>query len=543
MGLTWGIFFAALSIAFSHHSLAQIAALVAIGFVISTIILWRAFFKPIEKSNALQVDALLTALQEAQNTLELKVEKQTEELKKANIQLQQEITQYQKNKNETSPHTESLTRLARYDNLTSLPNRIFFNEILNKTINHAKRQNSILAVLLIDFDSFNAINHTLDKQEHDKITKEISTRFSKVLRSEDILAKLEDDEFIVLLSDIVKPKFASAVAEKILQSCAEPIQIGDQQFTASVSIGICVYPNDGDSLENLLKNLDTALFKAKSSGGNIYQFYTHEMGIEAREYIQLGSDLRKAIEHHELVLYYQPKLHIKNGTIAGVEALLRWVHPELGIIYPSKLIPLAEETGQIMQIGEWALREACKMTKYWQEEGYEHITVAVNLSAKQFNHPDLTHTIANVLEETRLNPKYLELEITEAIMMDNVEMAAYKLDSLKACGVQIAIDHFGTGYTSISCLKQFPISVLKIDGSFIKGIPDKPNDLAITNAFIALAHNLGIEVIAEGVETAEQVQYLANQNCDMVQGYFLSHPVTAQKITLQFTKLRDEVLI
>jgi EAL domain-containing protein (putative c-di-GMP-specific phosphodiesterase class I) len=295
-------------------------------------------------------------------------------------------------------------------------------------------------------------------------------------------------------------------------------------------------------MEDMLKNADAALYKAKLAGSNTFQFHTHAMDVEAREFIKLESDLRTAIENNQLILYYQPKIHIKNGNIAGVEALLRWEHPELGILNPAQFIPIAEDTGLMNKMGEWALREACKTNKYWQDEGYEHFAVALNLSPKQFQHAEIAKTIEAVLKETGLNPKYLELEINESTVMDNIQIAKNRLDTIKSVGVQLSIDHFGAGYTSISHLKQFPISAIKIDQNYIKGIPNNPNDSAITNAFISLAHHLGLEVVAEGVETAEQVQYLTLQNCDMIQGYFLSHPLPQQKIEMQFRKLADRAL-
>lgn len=434
---------------------------------------------------------------------------------------------------------ECLAHLGRYDYLTSLPNRVFFNEILNKTISHVKRRNKILAILLVDLDSFKKINDKLGQAIGDEVLKKIGSRLGKTLRSEDILARLDGDEFIILLNDIGKPKFASAVAEKVLQICAQPMEISGKELKLTASIGIAIYPNDGDSLETLQQNVDVALVKAKQAGGANYQFYTQEMGIEAHEYIKHESALRKAIQNNELALYYQPKLHIKRGTIIGVEALTRWSHPELGNVDAAKLITLAEECGLIMQLGEWAIREACKTNKHWQDEGYEHITVAVNLSQKQFHHPDLPNIISKALKETDLHPGYLEFEIDESTAMENVEAAAKSFERIKATGVQLSIDHFGIGYTSIREIKQFPVSIIKIDKSFIKGVPHTPNDIAIVSAFIALAHSLGLEVVAEGVETAEQVQYLSSQNCDIVQGYFLSHPLCADKIIGQFAKVRS----
>ncbi len=399
-----------------------------------------------------------------------------------------------------------------------MKDRAFFNEALNKAISHAKRHRKTCAVLIID-------TNTSD-------TPKTGEQLTNALRTEDLVAHLEGGEFIVLLNDIDKSKFAGLVAEKLLLATAD----------VTANIGISIYPNDGESLEAMLKNADAALFQAKKAGNHQYSFYTHAIDVEAREFVKLETDLRKAIDNNELVLYYQPKLHIKKGTIVGVEALLRWAHPELGILSPAQFIPIAEETGLMMTIGEWALREACKTNKYWQNEGYEHFPVALNLSPKQFQHPDIAKTIENILTETELNPNYLELEMNESTVMDDIETAKKRLDAIKATGVLLSIDHFGAGYTSISHLKKFPVSAIKIDPNYIKGIPNNPDDCAITNAFIGLAHHLGLEVVAEGVETGEQVQYLSMEECDIVQGYFLSHPLPADKIVLQFKKLMDRAL-
>lgn len=399
-----------------------------------------------------------------------------------------------------------------------MKDRTFFNEALNKMISHAKRHQKICAVLLIDTNGDS--------------TDETGERLIKALRTEDLVAHLDGGEFIVLLSDIDKPKFAGIVAEKLLQTCSD----------LTANIGISIYPNDGESLEDILKNADAALYRAKQAGNQQFRFHTQEIDAEAREFVKLETDLRKAIDNDQLVLYYQPKMHIKQGTIVGVEALLRWAHPELGILSPAQFISIAEDTGLMMKIGEWALREACKTNKYWQDEGYEHFPVALNLSPKQFQHPDIAKTIETILQETGLNAKYLELEMNESTVMDDIETAKKRLDVIKATGVILSIDHFGAGYTSISHLKKFPVSAIKIDPNYIKGIPNNPDDCAITNAFIGLAHHLGLEVVAEGVETGEQVQYLSTEECDIVQGYFLSHPLPADKIVLQFKKLMDRAL-
>lgn len=451
-----------------------------------------------------------------------------------------ETKKHPRKKLETTP---AITWIEQYDNLTSLPNRIFFNELLNKSISHAKRHNKTLAILCVDLDGLHIVNSKYGQIVGDEVIRESSQRFIKALRAEDVLAKLQGDEFIILLNDIVKPKFASAVAEKIQQTFAQPFVVENEKIYLTASIAIVVYPNDGDSLEALLRNVDSTLFKIKRAGGNSYQFYTPRIDTEAREYIQLKNDLVKAVENNDLSLYFQPKMNIKKGNITGVEALLRWIHPRLGLIEPNKFIPIAEEAGLMPKVGEWALKEACRLNKLWQEEGYFHIIVSLNLSAKQFQDQNFPALVAKVLEEVQLNPNYLEFEMTEQIVMQDLEHATSLLQNIKETGVRLSIDHFGTGATSISHLKKLPINIVKIDQSFIKGIPNNPDDCTITRALILLSQSLGFEVVAEGVETAEQVQYLSENHCDVVQGYFLSHPVPADKIVLQFKKLIDELII
>lgn len=439
--------------------------------------------------------------------------------------------------------SNEITRFAHYDKFVALPNRVLFNELLNKAISHAKRHNKILAILIIAIEPTKSMTPTLRSNLDENAVKEIGNRLALSLRTEDVIAKLDGNEFIVLLNDIGKSKFASSVAKKLLSVCENPVQVDFQEIFLKSSIGICIYPNDGYSLEDLIQKAYSALYKAKEFENDAYQFYAESLDIEAREYSRLESDLRKAIQNNELALYYQPKLNIKSGSIVGVEALLRWMHPELGIITPAKFIQIAEDTGFIMQIGEWALREACRSNKYWQEEGYEHFSVAMNLSPKQFFHPEMINIIENVLKTSGLDPNYLEIEISESTVMDNPDKAIEILTAFKKMGVQLSLDHFGTGYTSINHLKRFPVTILKIDRNFIKGIPERPDDSAIVTAIISMGHNLGMEVVAEGVETAEQVQYLTLQNCDVVQGYFLSYPLPSQKISQQFKKLMDKAIV
>jgi diguanylate cyclase (GGDEF)-like protein len=484
-----------------------------------------------------KINHMMSIIEASQLKLEHRVKERTQELQKTNVQLQQEIAERKTVEKELIIHKEHLVRLAHYDSLTSLPNRVFFSEMLNKTLNHSRRHNKTLAILFIDLDRFKNINDALGHPIGDLVLKEVASRFSTVLRAGDVLARLGGDEFILLINDINHPKFASPIAEKLLQLCAQSIKVGTHEFFITTSIGICIFPGDGDSLEDLLKNADMAMYKAKRSGGGVFQYYTKEMNQEAHEHIKLEASLRKAINNNEFVLYYQPKLNLSDGSMMGVEALIRWESPELGMVSPAKFIPLAEETGLIMQIGEWALREACRANKSWQNQGYKSISTAVNLSPKQFRHQDIAQLVKTILSETGLNPELLELEITETAVMDNVDAAINRLNAIKEMGVKITIDDFGTGYTSISYLKQFPVSVLKIDQSFIKGVPDNQDDVAITTAVIALAHSLNMKVVAEGVETPEQLQYLADHDCDMVQGYYLSRPLPEAKILLQLTKI------
>ena len=453
------------------------------------------------------------------------------------------VTKKNINEQEVEKVNEYITHLAHYDPETSLPNQTLFSEILNKTINRAKRHNQILAVMMISIDSFKDVNIVSGENQAEIIIKELGNRFEDTLRKEDVLAKTHDHKFIVLLSDIKKSKFAAIVAEKLLESCRKIIKTNVYEFSLTTSIGISIYPDDGQLSESLIKNANEVLYDIQHSNGNAYRFYNKTIDREAHEFVELESGLRSALNNHELLLYYQPKLHLKKGAITSVEALLRWEHPLLGIITPAKFIPITEETGQFMAIGEWALREACKMNKAWQDEGFEHITTSINLSPKQFHHPDIIQLIDSILKETGLHPNYLELEINENTVMEHSDKAEKILKEMAALGVRISLDHFGTGYTSISYLKRFPLNRLNIDPLFIKGIPQNPDDSAIVGAFISLAHHLGFEVVAQGVETAEQVQYLTQEQCDIVQGYFLSYPLPPDKIKLQFKKIQESVII
>lgn len=437
---------------------------------------------------------------------------------------------------ETVLNSEEALRFRYYDKLTTLPNRIYFNEIMDKYLIHAKRHNKILALFFIDIDQFESINEKYGEPVGDIILKNVAQEFKKILRADDIIARFGGDEFMILVSDIGDPKYAGPVAEKLQNVALTQLEYNNKKISLKISIGIAIYPDNGDTLEELQKNADKALFKAKQSGGNTYQYIGSDMHLAAVEYIQLERSLRNAIKNKELILYYQPQLSLEKGEIKSVEALLRWEHPTLGLLHPEKFIPIAEKTGLITEIGEWTIEEACRTNKAWQDAGYKHLIVAVNLSATQFHDPNLNRTIKNILDRCNLNPKYLSVEINESTVMDDIEFAIQRFNQIHELGIEIALDDFGTGYTSINYLRQFPISVLKIDQTFIRGLPHNRNDAAITSAVISLGHNMGLNIVAEGVENIKQIQYLAEHKCDYIQGYFFSRPLPAAKVALQFTK-------
>lgn len=483
------------------------------------------------------VNKMLDIIQASHEKLENRVKERTIELQDTNEKLQQEISERRIIENELLVHKEYLAQLAHYDNLTGLPNRIYFNEMLSNAIQVAKEKHEKFAVMFIDLDRFKTINDALGHHTGDLVLKEVAKRFQNVL-GEAKLARLGGDEFIILANIADKEKIIQ-LTQKILSTLNAALLINERELHINGSIGVAIYPDDGESLEDLQKTADLAMYKAKQLGGANYQFYTHDMYVLANENIKIEAGLRKAIKNNEFVLYYQPKLSTHSGELVGVEALVRWDSPEYGLISPSRFISLAEDTGLIMQIGTWVMQEACRANKRWQDEGYKPISVAVNISAKQFRHQDIQEIVAQALKDSQLEARYLELEITESAVMHNRDAVAKKLDDIKQMGVKIAVDDFGTGYTSMSYLKEFPVNVLKIDQTFIKGIPANQNDISITIAVIALAHSLGMKVVAEGVETQEQLQWLADYECDIVQGYFLGRPLPEQKIILLFATIDD----
>ncbi len=433
---------------------------------------------------------------------------------------------------------EALQFVAKHDALTKLSNRIMFHDRLELAVARAKRNGRRLAVMFIDMDRFKVINDTLGHEAGDTLLREVAKRLTGTLRTSDTVARLGGDEFVVLIEELTDPVHLGAIAQKLIDELAAGFLISGQEYHITASIGISTYPDDSDDIQTLLKNADIAMYRAKEQGRNAFQFYSAQMNVHSIERLALESRLRRALERHELVLHYQPRIDIRSGRITGVEALVRWQHPELGLVPPGKFIPLAEETGLIGPIGEWALAAACTQHRAWEREGLGHLRVAVNLSPRQFQQGDLLKSVAQVLAQTGCNAKSLEFEITEGMVMRNPESAVTLLQQLKDLGIHIAIDDFGTGYSSLAYLKRFPIDSLKIDRSFVMDVPEDADDVAINVAVIAMAHSLGLKVVAEGVETQEQFDFLRKEGCDEMQGYFFSKPLPVEQVTALLLKGR-----
>jgi diguanylate cyclase (GGDEF)-like protein/PAS domain S-box-containing protein len=424
-----------------------------------------------------------------------------------------------------------LLHLANHDALTGLPNRSLLLDRLAQAISYSNRLGGQVAVMLIDLDRFKNVNDSLGHNVGDKIIMEIARRLTPTLRDGDTIARFGGDEFAVLLADVSREETVAIVAQKVLAALSQPVLIDSHELYTSGSIGISIFPKDGHDSQTLLKNADTAMYRAKDAGRNNFQFYASEMNARALDRLKLEGRLRRALQQEEFLLHYQPQMDIATGRIIGMEALLRWQPPGQDMIYPSDFISIAEETGLIVPIGDWVLRTACEQYRKWETVcTVLGIKVAVNLSSRQFKQQNIVKMVSAVLEETGCRADCLELEITESVVMENPEEAAATLQQLSDMGVSLAIDDFGTGYSSLSYLKRFPIDALKIDRSFVRDITTDNDDAAIAKAVIALARSLKLKVIAEGVETVDQLDFLREQRCDHIQGYFLSQPVTAHQI-------------
>jgi diguanylate cyclase (GGDEF)-like protein/PAS domain S-box-containing protein len=425
---------------------------------------------------------------------------------------------------------DRIRHLANYDELTGLSNRTMFNQRLSHALAQARRNDQPLAILFLDLDRFKNINDTLGHGAGDKALRQVGERLRECLRESDTIGRLGGDEFVVLLEAMPQPTRGAEVAQKLLAAVARPFTIDGHDFHITASIGISTYPADGEDLHSLLKNADIAMYRAKEQGKNNYQFYSTQMNVHTLERLALETSLRGALERNEFVLHYQPKFDLASRRIVGMEALLRWQHPVNGLMPPAQFIPVAEETGLIVPIGEWVLRTACAQSKSWRERGLPPLRIAVNLSPRQFAHEHLLQDVERILGESGMELAALELEITESMVMHNPERAATLLGQLKNAGAIVAIDDFGTGYSSLSYLKRFPIDTLKIDRSFIKDLPLDAEDAAITRAIVVMAHSLGLKVVAEGVESVGQAEFLRALGCDEAQGYYFCKPVPAHEL-------------
>jgi diguanylate cyclase (GGDEF)-like protein len=422
-----------------------------------------------------------------------------------------------------------LDHLAHYDHLTGLPNRQLFNDRLRQSLVQAQRLHAVVAVLFVDLDRFKSVNDTLGHHVGDQLLKAVAERIVGCLRKSDTVARLGGDEFTIILPGLERGQDAAVIAQKILDACAAPYALGGPDVHISCSIGISLYPSHGADIMALIKSADRAMYLAKESR-NSYQFYASEMENPAKGPMVTYHHLLQAIKDQQFQLHYQPKVDLRTGAITGLEALLRWLHPEAGWIPPSEFIPLAEETGLIIPIGEWVLRTACAQVKAWHAAGWTHLTVAVNISAVQFKPGSLIELVRRVIEETAVVPGQLEFEITESTLMRQTPATRLMLEQLKALGIRISVDDFGTGYSSLSYLKQFQVDTLKIDRAFVRDIESSPDGRTIAKAIITLAHSLKLNVVAEGVETEEQLRFLQEHGCDGMQGFLLSRPLSAQEL-------------
>ena len=422
-----------------------------------------------------------------------------------------------------------LDRLAHFDDVTQLHNRHFFNERLEAVIARSQQFNERTILMFIDLDNFKAVNDTLGHDIGDELLRLVSHRLAETLRFGDVIARIGGDEFAIILENVNQASVGSLIAEKCLAKLAQPIAISGHEIHIGASIGISVYPDHAANMHELLKYADSAMYYAKNNGKNAYRLFTHSMQEDARKRFTIDNNLRRALERNEFVLHYQPQIDLRTGAISGAEALIRWIHPELGLISPAEFIPVAEDTGMIVRIGQWVLREACCELRTWHNEGHA-VRMAVNLSGRQLKEEGLVEAVLAIVEETGIDPRWLELELTESMLMDASASVIDNLHVLKRAGIQLAIDDFGTGYSSMSYLKTFPVGTIKVDRSFVHDLPHSAQDAAITKAIIAMAQSLKMEVVAEGIETLEQGQFLRANGCDKAQGFYYSKPLPAAQI-------------
>ncbi|CAN5836466.1 hypothetical protein BH18ACI4_BH18ACI4_12000 [soil metagenome] len=426
--------------------------------------------------------------------------------------------------------TAEVDRLAYYDPLTCLPNRALFEDRLTQAVALAQRADKMVAVFFIALDQLKKVNDTLGHLAGDQLMQQVAGRLRGCVAESDTVARFGGDQFVLMLPEIKGTKDAVEVVAFIQESLNPPFKLDRQELFATASVGVSFYPDDGKETSSLVKNAGAALYRAKKSGGNEYRFYTADMHAKASKRFELETSLRQAIDNHELLLHYQPRVAIDSLRIVGLEALVRWKHPQLGLVPPGDFIPLAEETGLILPIGEWVLRAACRQNREWQDRGFARMRIGVNISARQFQQQHLAETVMRILAEAELGPEFLELELTESSIMSNAQATIDVLTKLQTKGVAISVDDFGTGFSSLSYLKRLPIDSLKVDQSFVRELATDPDDAALVMAIVSLAHTLRLRVVAEGVETHEQLRFLRLLRCDEIQGYLISKPLPLEGI-------------
>lgn len=424
---------------------------------------------------------------------------------------------------------QKIRHLAYHDALTGLPNRTLFMDRIDQAISRAQRERGKFAILYIDIDHFKVINDSMGHAAGDHLLNIVSQRLTGILRKTDTIARLGGDEFTIIIEDLEAAETVALVAKNILTTLDKPIKILEKEVHITGSIGIALYPQDGDTFGTLLKNSDTAMYKAKELGRQTFQFYEHEMSLKAMRRLDLENQIRLALKNEQFLVYYQPKVNLVTGQVQGMEALVRWQHPEKGLIAPNDFIPIAEETGLIIQIDEWVMHTACQQFKVWKAAGYSIDNLSVNISVRHFKEGGLLKHCKKVIETTGVSPKYIEIELTESALVDNNKNAKEILHEIHEMGIHIALDDFGTGYASMSYLKEFPFDTVKLDRSFVQGVPDDREDTAIVKAMIQLAQALNLNVVAEGIETELQKQFLTDNNCAYGQGFLWSKPVDAEE--------------
>jgi diguanylate cyclase (GGDEF)-like protein len=431
---------------------------------------------------------------------------------------------------------QTLKHLAYFDSLTELPNRSQLNKKLQEVLGQTKAEKESLALLFIDLDGFKDVNDTLGHTIGDKLLLKVANRLRNQSRDEDFIARLGGDEFTIILRNVATPSVAGKIAQKIIDTLSMKFNVSDHDIYIGASIGICTFSNHDMNIDNVMKNADTAMYQAKEEGRGCYRFCTPELNKKIEDRMQMAHDLRNALENQEFILNYQPKIDGFTSEVIGLEALIRWQHPENGLVPPDEFIPMAEETGMIVKIGEWVLREVCQQLNKWELQGFQLVPIAVNVSARQFSQSDLVEVVSFIVDESGIDPKLLEIEVTETLVMQNPDQTIDILQTLTEKGINSSIDDFGTGYSSLAYLKRFPVSTLKIDREFISDLESGSNSVELVLAMISMAHSMGLKVVAEGVENKEEQEILRKMDCDFLQGYLFSRPLPADELGAWLSK-------